>query len=301
MWNLYQLAQDSRGDEKKIRAGLAGAAPSLVPLLGMSPAGPGLLPPGLLPPGLPPPGLPPPVFPPPPFAPPVFTPPTTLPPVTPVPIGPGPAVGAGLGVEGAIMIGGITAIVAVCVISAVLLWQIGEFQEGLRQRGLIILDDPLAVCIGGCHQSGRPMVDSFPLPREDPFRAPRDLLDPFRESRTEPAPSPQPVPVTEPQKEENTEKRTCATAYPGVRLCDSLPPEFIYASPQAALNALKVRTGDPSLRLTSAAPSQSGPCPGTGTHYGVKSGGTYVASISCCPCCRDTAQGPVLLTRCRII
>jgi hypothetical protein len=84
-------------------------------------------------------------------------------------------------------------------------------------------------------------------------------------------------------------------------VCDSLPAGYIYRSPQAALAALKAQTGDPSLRLVSDAPSTSGPCPGTGRHYGVKSGGNYIASISCCPCCQDGTAGPVLLTRCRII
>ena len=89
-----------------------------------------------------------------------------------------------------------------------------------------------------------------------------------------------------------------AAEYPGVRQCDGLPDQFMFTSPHAALNALKATVGDPSLRLTSARPSDSGPCPGTGMHYGVKPGDTYVASISCCPCCRHTPAGPVVLTRC---
>lgn len=105
--------------------------------------------------------------------------------------------------------------------------------------------------------------------------------------------------TAEPRVEERP--RSCATEYPGVRTCAGLPSQFVYPSPQAALTALKTRTGDPSLRLVNAAPSTSGPCPGVGMHYGVKSGGVYVASISCCPCCQDTPQGPLLQTRCRII
>ncbi|MBI1925453.1 hypothetical protein HYR99_14525 [Candidatus Poribacteria bacterium] len=29
--------------------------------------------------------------------------------------------------------------------------------------------------------------------------------------------------------------------------------------------------------------------------------GAYIASISCCPCCRDTLGEPVMTTLCRII
>jgi hypothetical protein len=95
--------------------------------------------------------------------------------------------------------------------------------------------------------------------------------------------------------------RSCETDQPTAILCSSLPSSFGYSSPQAALAALKAQTADPSLRLVAPAPSTGGPCPGVGTHWGVKSGGTYVASISCCPCCEDTPQGPVMRTRCRII
>lgn len=105
--------------------------------------------------------------------------------------------------------------------------------------------------------------------------------------------------AAEPRTEEK--RRSCATEFPELRLCASLPPQFTYSSPQAALNALKTRLGDPQLRLVSPAPSTSGPCPGVGMHYGVKSGGVYVASISCCPCCTDSPSGPLAQTRCRII
>jgi hypothetical protein len=120
-------------------------------------------------------------------------------------------------------------------------------------------------------------------------------------TREEPAPTTAPTTGAIPTTGTATRTRTCATEFPGVRECDGLPSEFTFASPQAALNTLKARLRDPSLRLTSPRPSTSGPCPGVGMHYGVMSGGTYIASISCCPCCRDTPAGPVMLTRCRII
>ena len=134
--------------------------------------------------------------------------------------------------------------------------------------------------------------------RDDPAPAPVPV-DPTTAPTT--APTTTTVPTAVPTADTDTRPRTCATEHPEVRQCDGLPSEFTYSSPQAAVNVLKARLGDPSLRLTSANPSTSGPCPGVGMHYGVKSGGTYIASISCCPCCRDTPAGPILLNRCRII
>lgn len=107
----------------------------------------------------------------------------------------------------------------------------------------------------------------------------------------------EPIPIPR----EETRTRNCATEYPSTRRCDGLPSQFIYFSPQMALNALKATTGNQRLRLVSGRISTGGPCPGVGTHYGVKDGGTYVASISCCPCCQDTPNGPMMMTRCRII
>jgi hypothetical protein len=317
MWRLYELAQDSGGDEAKVRAGLQAAVPSLA-LLGPVPSfSPGL------PPGMPP----------------VFTPPTSVPPITTPPVvtpnvpappaaapapspSPVPGATAGLGVEGAVTIAGIAAIVAICVISAIQLWQLAKFQEELRRRGFIILDDPQAVCTQGCHLPARPPAGEIELPRLEPSKPDLDTLRewiegqqgqpspgqtqtpqrPAPEATPKEQPAPQATPAPAPQKpEQEKKKKTCATEYPDVRLCDSLPGGYSFRSPQAALAALKARTGDPSLRLVSDAPSTSGPCPGTGRHYGVKSGGKYVASISCCPCCQDSPTGPVRLTRCRII
>jgi hypothetical protein len=129
----------------------------------------------------------------------------------------------------------------------------------------------------------------------------RNGLRRSRERQAKPQPLPQAEPQTTAEPRTGERRRSCATEFPGVRACASLPPQFVYPSPQAALATLKARTGDQSLRLVNAAPSTSGPCPGTGTHYGVKGGGVYIASISCCPCCKDTPQGPIMLTRCRII
>jgi hypothetical protein len=107
--------------------------------------------------------------------------------------------------------------------------------------------------------------------------------------------------AAEKKKQEKGEQKTCATQYPHVINCSMLPFDFKFKSPQAALTALKLATGKSNLKLVSANPSTSGPCPGVGMHYGVKDGSTYIASISCCPCCTDTPTGPKLTTRCRIV
>jgi Domain of unknown function (DUF4157) len=95
--------------------------------------------------------------------------------------------------------------------------------------------------------------------------------------------------------------KSCSMVFPNAINCASLPAGYVYPSPQAALAALKVQLGNPNLRLVSPAPATGGPCPGEGMHYGVKDDGVYVASIGCCPCCSDTASGPVMTNRCRII
>jgi hypothetical protein len=58
---------------------------------------------------------------------------------------------------------------------------------------------------------------------------------------------------------------------------------------------------DNNLRLEKTETATIGPCPGQGTHTKVRRGGAYVATIVCCPCCKDTPTGPVSLTLCRIL
>jgi hypothetical protein len=96
-------------------------------------------------------------------------------------------------------------------------------------------------------------------------------------------------------------KRTCATDFATLRRCDSLPDGYVYSGITAALAALKVQTGDKTLRLEKTETATRGPCPRQGTHTKVRSGGGYVATIVCCPCCKDTPAGPVSVTLCRIV
>jgi hypothetical protein len=142
---LMALAERAQGDEAQIRAGL----PAILPVLGMvpivTPGIPPLGPPPFLPPVGPPPFVPPVA---PPFVPPVAPPPLTLPPVAVPPVGPVAPLATRLAVAG-----GVLALIAVCVAAGIELWKITKFQMELRRQGFIILDSPLAVCIGACHHA----------------------------------------------------------------------------------------------------------------------------------------------------
>jgi hypothetical protein len=64
---------------------------------------------------------------------------------------------------------GVAALVAICVVAIVELWQMAQFQLALEAHGFIILDDPLAVCIQNCHSSSvrLPNFREFPEPETD--------------------------------------------------------------------------------------------------------------------------------------
>ena len=172
---LYELAQQSGGDEQKIRAGLPAAAPAA---LGVVPAASGLTV-GMLTPGLPP------AAPVPPFlAPPVPTPPVGVPGyptwAPPPPVATAPAAEVAVGeIAGTEAVGATVSVAAVSAVAVAALvvacalvvyeaWQFSKFQRELEAKGFIILDDALAVCTHGCHATAQPIR---PLPDLDmPFR-----------------------------------------------------------------------------------------------------------------------------------
>jgi hypothetical protein len=96
-------------------------------------------------------------------------------------------------------------------------------------------------------------------------------------------------------------KRTCATEYPGMPLCSSLPPEYVSSSPSTAFMKMKSTLSNPHLSLHGPRPNLEGPCEGYLGHYNVRYKGERQGSIGCCPCCVDTDNYPVLTERCRII
>ena len=209
---LHALARTSGGDQARVEAGLAGAAPLLVPRLAPVPA-----------PSVPPLRL-----------------------VPPLP-GPGPAAGPGLGAG--VGAAGAAAIVAIVVIAGIQLWQLGRFQDELRAQGFVILENPLALCIGGCHLPSRPTRPSFPdfpsFPRTGPSTGPLtpdelDLLDRWireqqpRGAPPQPQPTPQQPPLPEigplPHQRRNP-NQTCPNAVLDSlqaekdRICNSIPGE----------------------------------------------------------------------------
>jgi hypothetical protein len=89
--------------------------------------------------------------------------------------------------------------------------------------------------------------------------------------------------------------RVCATEFPASKHCSTLPSGYTFPSAQLALKALAVETGIKNLRIVSRRLAERGPCPGEGWHYGVMSGGDYIASLVSCPCCMDSQTGPVMM------
>jgi hypothetical protein len=104
-----------------------------------------------------------------------------------------------------------------------------------------------------------------------------------------------------PSASERESQGTCETVHPEIDECWELPGEYTFASPGAALRAMKKDKGNPSLALHAGDDTESGPCPGRGTHYNVRAGATRVGSITCCPCCSDNPAGPAREKRCRIV
>jgi hypothetical protein len=97
------------------------------------------------------------------------------------------------------------------------------------------------------------------------------------------------------------EERTCGTEWPDHPLCAALPDEYTFATPQAALEAMKRRLEQKNLTLHRPEDATGGPCPDVGQHYNVRMNGDRVGSITCCPCCVDMADGPFMWRKCRIV
>jgi hypothetical protein len=160
---LHALAKSSGGDEEKIKAGLASAAPLLTFVQQAQRAAPLLR-------------------------------------LVPPPVAAPPVVGPGIG--GAAAAGGIAAVVAVCVIAAYQLWELGKFQEELRAKGFIILEDPLAQCIGACHAPSR---SAPPLARDFPPLTGSQIEDWLRPEAGRKPQQPSPVPAQKTDPEPDTE------------------------------------------------------------------------------------------------
>jgi hypothetical protein len=96
-------------------------------------------------------------------------------------------------------------------------------------------------------------------------------------------------------------KPGCWQEAPSLPTCVSLPDAYSFHSPRQALDAMKTRLGEKNLTLHHADVSEKGPCPGLGSHHNVRLKGQRAGSITCCPCCVDTAEGPITWEKCRIV
>jgi len=166
----------------------------------------------------------------------------TTPPPAPRPIGwqrpppvtsAGPAAAAG---TGATKLATVVPPLLVALMLGVELWQLSDladFQEALRKAGFVLLEDPLQVCIRGCHVDApergwdRIPWEEFPL---DPLPGPGPSpLLPWPELGPSPTPWPVPWPEPEPQPDPERDRRRAQcpglmTAPPGEQVRLRLPP-----------------------------------------------------------------------------
>jgi hypothetical protein len=202
------------------------------------------------------------------------------------------ATGAGIGVGAVAAVAGVAVIVGVCVIAGVMLWQMGQFQAELERKGFIILDDPLQVCIKGCHMGGPQRLpnlsDRFPVPpltldnlpqwmgpRGGQRTGPDTKRDPVPGTQPQPRPVPRPLPDSDTDEEERGRCRgfgtfqrggnSChdrfATAISGVpREWEVVTPEGLDASfdarGQDRVTLWEVKTGYGWLNKTDLTPAQ---------------------------------------------
>ena len=91
-----------------------------------------------------------------------------------------------------------------------------SFQIALQRQGYFILPEPLAVCIGNCHQPTAPTFRPLPrLPEPPPLLLPRQfdpkdiekLKDMLDKTAPKPGPTPGPVPKPEPKPREDEDQR----------------------------------------------------------------------------------------------
>jgi hypothetical protein len=102
-------------------------------------------------------------------------------------------------------------------------------------------------------------------------------------------------------EEPSRERRTCWTELPGYPVCQQLPEEYTFHSARQALEAMKQRLGAKNLILHNPDTPRSGPCEEIGEHFNVRMNGKRAGSITCCPCCVESTNGPFTWTKCRIV
>ena len=253
MWALFNLAKESKGDRKAIEAGLAGAAPLLAPPLNTPvPVRP---------------------FPPLRLVPPLEPVPPTL---EPVPLGPGivPYIAAGV-------------VIVLLLSAAKNLWDLSRFQSELRYQGFIILEAPLALCIGGCHMPSqdhselRPAVSGSLMDSKD-----FDMLLKAKKARAD-----APAAVRAPSSKS---VNSCMEEHPSAMICDE-PRDLQEYVVNVFLNGQQWRFGKFEVRKIALSEGEISDCNyGPAVYYyhvTDKKTGNKISIFGCLCCNKDGSSG----------
>jgi hypothetical protein len=187
-------------------------------------------------------------------------------------------------------VAGPAALAAVVVLTSYLLWTIGQFQDKLRAKGFVILEDPLALCVGGCHMPGPKAGPSIP---DFPGLTPDQLKD--WATKPDAGPQSEPSPKTKPAPEED-----CYTAHPGASECEDFRSRDDAIRGFLGPGASNIRIGRCTSMGKFTQEDQIAACldgPGESWHCDVsfmRNGKrqTIVISIFACICCHeDGASG----------
>jgi hypothetical protein len=122
---------------------------------------------------------------------------------------------AGAGTAAAVA--GVAFVAALIVMEVISLMELAEFQAKLEEQGFIILEDPLAVCIGGCHmppasQLSTPELSPFPTFPSGPLSG-KELEDLRKWTESQKTPqedqkkSPRTMPDVEPETREKEKEK----------------------------------------------------------------------------------------------
>jgi hypothetical protein len=134
------------------------------------------------------------------------------------------------GIGGAEVVAGSTVIGAIIIVGGVQMFLQGRYEEKLRALGYILLDDPLGVCIQGCHlaQPAEPKWKDLEVPLTPIDQAPPPGQLRFRPGRVTTTITPSTPPVPEPRvkpDERRRRKRECPIA--GGQKCPRWNPRLL--------------------------------------------------------------------------
>lgn len=149
------------------------------------------------------------------------------------------------------------------------------------------------------YRAARDAERTFPNTAPSPVQ-PCPRAEERPQSQSQPRVDPFPIP----RVDDEPQRRNCRTEHPDEILCSNLPSHYRYQSREAAFRVLRdapENRGHTLKMEKKDSPAERGPCPGRGKHISVRKNGKYLLAIVCCPCCTDTAGGPVLLSKCGIV